>query len=427
VDIHARKQVAEFLELLKPFLGAWQSLEVRTGSVAVESTEFCLIFAGTLEVHPPDQLPSAPASPSTNLFKADRKAFPISHLDTLINNLFTDHLQLDERQLRFGKAKSDGTAREGLSPNHHFERAGETRWGRNELAQASIVLFSGGTSLHDASGGLLNDHDLDLQLRSLKTPYHDVDDMLQAFYRQPGAKFGNTSKAFFSLRAPIPVTLSQTLIKDNYLQGTIVLEGGLSPDKVELGMILIPRKGPTRREPFVLTSSHWAREENRQIATFKMDMKEILSCRLYLGYAGIHLVAREFENPEAPTANVAIIAHRHFDEGMSLFTKWLAGKGKDPGDDLEKAVGWLFNFLGFRTNGYGGGQDLDNEVDQVCMWEEGKTLLGIECTTKSTNLIQKMKNVFRRCENLKHLLPGWDIVPIVATSMARSELTETER
>lgn len=426
---HAKKQVKEFLDRIKPFRKAWQSFEIRTGSVVVRKTEFCVIFVGTLGVLPPDQMPAPPPDPSVNAFKADRVVLPFSAFDSFIKGLHADRLVIANRTLRLGKAQQDGTVREALSPSPQFERAGETRWGRTEAAHATMLLHAGGSSLHDASGGVLSDHELDYELRTLKTPYHDVEDMLHAFYKQPKSSyFGNTSKAFFTLRAPVPVTLApSTCIKDNRLNITIVVEGGLNPAKVDAGLILVPRDGADRREPLPLKRKHWVREGSSQKASLTVDLKEVMSCKVYLSYAGIHLVTRHFENPDIPTANVALNAHRHFDDGMTLYTRWISGAGKNAGRELEKAVGWLFHFCGFRTGAYGGGQDLDNEVDQVCLWDEGKTLVGVECTTKSTDLIQKMKNVFRRCENLNRLLPGWDIVPIVATSMARSELTDTER
>src|SRR5262245_60444714 len=126
---HAKKQVREFLGLIKPFRKAWHSFDIRVGAVTVGKSEFCVIFSGTLDVLPPDQILASSHNPSVKKFRADQIVLPFSGFDKFIEDLYVDHLRISERTILFGKPQQNGTVREGLSPSPHFERAGEMRRG----------------------------------------------------------------------------------------------------------------------------------------------------------------------------------------------------------------------------------------------------------------------------------------------------------
>ncbi len=421
------EHIDAFLDYANKFSGAWQSLDLRAGMVPHEGQDYIFALSATLDPRSVDRLPASPGDASAGLLKTRRLTYSSEQLAELFSQLRMGFLNIEGKQCILGKPLNKGEA-QSIGIHTSLKEGGLARF-RPEKGHASIVCERYETVLGNATGNILhNESMLDRALRALPTPYESYAAVVREYFGRNESHMTGDTKGFFVLRGDIPLHFGQDLRweKNSRVLGSVQLREQLDPGKVSVGYTLKKRDSDPVRQKITWTEEKWIAKDNGHVATFEVECGPYEECELYLRYGVESLVVKRVRNADYLPENPALLSHRHFDQDFELFNKWIAGGIKNA-KNFEMAIGWLFHFAGFQTAPYGGGNSIKNEVDQLCIWSLGKVALAVECTTDSTELSKKMKKLLHRTDDLINALPGWDVFPVLATSLPHEKIADSER
>lgn len=114
-----------------------------------------------------------------------------------------------------------------------------------------------------------------------------------------------------------------------------------------------------------------------------------------------------------------------------MLNDYLLGKGGDQSKDFEIGVGLLFHFCGFNVGPYGRvkalqAKSIQEEIDHLVFAPPGNRIVAIECTKKDLDIDGKLSKFSRRVKELRDLLPGFDIIPLVCTPLSKTRIATSD-
>jgi len=169
---------------------------------------------------------------------------------------------------------------------------------------------------------------------------------------------------------------------------------------------------------------------NIEITYTQTGAEKIIWAILLLHHQNKLIDRLELYNSEFTAENPMILAHNSFGCRRS-FEEHLKGNGEDKSRDFERAVGLLFNFLGFSATYYSPhakiAYGIDEEVDIIAFDFQERRAVLIECITGPISKKQHLEKLARRTHELK-LAVGEKIsvLPVILTTVLREKISEND-
>lgn len=112
---------------------------------------------------------------------------------------------------------------------------------------------------------LLNNHDqattqdeLDWKLRSIKTPYNGLEDLLINFLRIPRPAYGTIPSALTEIVAPLGIRLgNESTLYNGKITVHVESISTQNPDDISIGVIALSGTSPTNRIAHDLAKADW--------------------------------------------------------------------------------------------------------------------------------------------------------------------------
>jgi len=125
-------------------------------------------------------------------------------------------------------------------------------------------------------------------------------------------------------------------------------------------------------------------------------------------------------------SNVRMRTHNVVDPDLRRFVGHLQPEGWNKGKEFGEAVGLLFLFLGFHVDPLYAQSGLGDAVDSLAHDPDSSVILAIECTVGPPDAKAKLSKLIARSADLRAKLPGSDVIPVLATAIARTALSKAE-
>lgn len=424
------KNIDKFREAISPYRDGWQSIDIRTVCfLAYEkwvSIGTRIVLSQSAVESPTDQA-MLPAMPNLGALHEVRD---IAELDALLDQIQAGTLRASDKEIHFGTI--EGNEVKVAPPNFQLQQA---RRGENyfQVEYPYISLVHWGQGLHN----LLHNHEqapthdeIDWKLRSLKTPYNGLEDLLINFLGIPRPAYGGVQSALTEVVASLGIRLGN---KSTLSNGKLSVHmQGISTQNLEhvsLGILALSGISPVNRIAYDLTRDDW--KGSPGTAHKEISIENASSAVIFLSYKGNALDMQTVNDPAVLLKNLRILAYDHFDQDLSVLNDYLIGKGRDQSTDFEIGVGLLFHFCGFNVGPYGRvkalqSKSIQEEIDHIVFAPSGSHVIAIECTTKDLDINGKLSKFSRRVKELRDLLPAVSVIPLVCTPLSQAMIPKSD-
>ncbi len=425
------KDVDRFRESIRPYLDQWQSIDIRAVCfLAYEKwvnlgTRIVFLEKAATDLTDPVSLPVLPT------FCALQEVRNIENLNDLLDELQTARLAISERVIHYGTIEGNEVKVAPL--NLQFQQA---RRGTNyfHVDYPNISLAHSSPSLHN----LLHNHEqaltqdeIDWKLRSLKTPYNGLDDLLINFIGLSRPSLGGISLAHTEIMAPLRIRLgSKSALSNGRLTVQVDRSGAPSPSDVSIGVLALSGTSPINRITQDLTVDDW--KGSPEVARKEIHIGEgASSAVIFLTFKSKALDIQTVNDSAALLNNPRILAYNHFDKDLSILNEYLHGKGGEQSKDFEIGVGLLFHFCGFNVGPYGRvkalkSKSIQEEIDHLAFAPSGNHIVAIECTKKDLDTEGKLSKFSRRVKEIRDLLPTVSVIPLVCTPLSKAIIADSD-
>ena len=120
-------------------------------------------------------------------------------------------------------------------------------------------------------------------------------------------------------------------------------------------------------------------------------------------------------------ANPLVASYAKIDPGLTKLQTWLVGEGKDPGKDLEHAVGKVLALCRMPVNTFACQAVFEDTVDLIAFEPLSGTIVPVECVVAATDLNRKIGLLASRSGTLARAADA-DCMPILATALPRATI-----
>ncbi len=424
------KDIDKFRESIRPYRDGWQSIDIRTVCFLAYAKWINIgtriILSEKAVINPADHA-ILPAMPN---FCALQDVRGIADLDGLLDALQTATMTISGKVIHFGTI--EGNEVKSASPTLRFQQA---RRGTNYLHvdYPYISLVYWGQGLHN----LFHNHDqapiqdeLDWKLRSLKTPYDGLEDLLVNFLGAPRQAYGGTPSALTEVVARLGI---RSGIESTLSNGTLTVHvegiGNWKTEDVSLGVLALSGTSPVNR-----IARNLAKDDLKGspgAAHKEIHIGTASSAVIFLTFKGNALDTQTVNDPAVLLNNPRILAYNHFDQNLTVLNEYLLGKGKDQSKDFEIGVGILFHFCDFNVGAYGGvkalqSKSIQEEIDHLVFAPSGSHIVAIECTKKDLDTEGKLSKFSRRVKEIRELLPTFRVTPLVCTPLSKAKIADSD-
>lgn len=265
---------------------------------------------------------------------------------------------------------------------------------------------------------------LDWELKAASTPYDSVAELLLDYRLGPlRGDAANVEVVAFNVAA---VDLS-SVVAGPKARPSVLLAGGLSPNKVTLGYRVFSQGRVVSRATIPGTMMQWGLRDGWQHGVAELDIPPAAVMQCFASYAGIAQHQGWLSDPST-VQNPQRAVYEAFDDKLEVLRDFLAksqGKGRDA-RDLESGVSWLLWMLGFSVAHLGATDKTQNAPDLIATTPRGNFAV-IECTTGLLKAESKLALLIDRTEALRRRLEAsgnghLHVLPVIVTSKARDEV-----
>lgn len=423
-------ELDRFRKAISPYWDGWQSIDIRTVCILTYEKWINIgtrVILSQDVVTAPTDLAMLPSMPN---LCALHEVLDIAEFDGLLAQLMAGKLKVSDREIHFGTI--EGNEVKTAPPNFQFQQARRgTSYFQGEYPYLSLVHW--GQGLHN----MLNNHEqaptqdeLDWKLRSLKTPYNGLEDLLLHFLEVPRPAYGGIPSVLTEVVAPLGIRLgSNSTLADGKLTVHVESSGDPKAAHVSLGVIALSGISPVNRIACDLIKDDWS--GSPATVHKEIPIGTASSADIFLSWQGNALDIQTVNDPVLLLNNPRIMAFNHFDQDLIVLRGYLLGKGGDPSKDFEIGVGILFHFCGFNVGPYGRvkalqAKAIQEEIDHLVFAPSGRDIVAIECTKKDLDIDGKLSKFSRRVNEVRELLPAITVIPLVCTPLSKSIIATSD-
>ena len=292
--------------------------------------------------------------------------------------------------------------------------------------QKAIVIT--GRQIHDIVSGGLNAKSIDRELKVGRTPFVGLTDLFRHL-NLTGLNVNSNGCSIRVIKGPRAFIQTEEVEFDPLLKIPVIASKSI--DKSGLALSIVARLDGSPefhrfRHDFSAAEFFVDKGVIKAAPEFFMGEKATFAYAV-LSYFGDFLQQQYYENPTFQS-NLDVAMFRKFDPELSNLSKSLLPTTDKDASSFEDGVHCLFHLLGFRSLLLGQNPKFKNFVDLVVTPGGGRYLL-IECTTGMPENEQKIGKLRSRArlvrehfESLGFAVP--EIVPVLATTLARSDVSE---
>lgn len=425
------KDTDRFRESIRPYLDQWQSIDIRTICfLAYEKwvnlgTRIVFSEKAATDQTDPVNLPALPT------FCALQEVRNIGSVDGLLDELQAAKLTISEKLIHYGTIEGNEVRVAPLNLQFQQARRG-TNYFHVDYPYISLVHSSPSLHnlLHNHEQALIQD-ELDWKLRSLKTPYNGLDDLLINFIGLPRPSLGGISSAHTEIIAPLRIRLgSKSALSNGRLTVHVEGSGDRNPNDVSIGVLALSGTSTIKRIAQNLAVDDL--KGSPEVAYKEIHIGEAASSAvIFLTFKNKALDIQTVNDPAALLNNPRILAYSHFDQDLTILNEYLLGKGGDQSRDFEIGVGLLFHFCGFNVGPYGRvkalkSKSIQEEIDHLVFAPSGNHIVAIECTKKDLDTEGKLSKFSRRVKEIRDLLPTFRVIPLVCTPLSKAIIADSD-
>ena len=283
------------------------------------------------------------------------------------------------------------------------------------------VIFTGPQS------ALGNADILDLELMSSETPFNGIVDLLSFLGIPTNYQYGGDKQVELVLSLPAMVG-AQSTIKNQRLYLFVLASQSISKDSVRIGAKLVTNDKPTTHLSISSDEIAWKEEGNILIGSVEKDVADANYVQLFLSYNSEWLHTYWVSDPsKLPNSRLAV--YDLFDESHKQLDKLLHNPGTDA-RNFEVGTALLLELLGFNVSHFGATK-LSDGPDLVAE-TPNRRLAVIECTTKISDLNEKIGKLLQRCMRIKDASKNMassyvDILPVLFTNLPSGEVQHFQK
>jgi hypothetical protein len=440
--------VASFRALIEPLRDIWKSLDLRVS--LVKRNEAWHNVMTTIRLRPDTPPPEPPRKYKIDArrgkivpkwsgraplqepielvdFYAGRFEVPISLLDSILDDLEKSKLRIGEEIAHLATLNQGlGGAQTPYSwdAQRFSATGGRMIFGSDEEFKFSALRGWGSSvsTFWDENGWEM----LRARLLECKTPFAGLPDIARSLIGFPnGGYLGQT--ATFIVVAPIyGKFVPEWTQKESNLEVRATIPKTVEPRNVKLISILWQGL-ESGRESHVYTEADGHDAGRTLELSHALDVSDADSAEFHLLLKGEIADSRSIVLPSRRTENPRLVAHLHFDPDLEKLERFLNPIETDnsAADKFPIAVGWVLALCGFQVAHYGTkGLSIGNEIDLLAFAPYSMSVLAVEVTWAGILNNDKLTKLRRRVDGLASVLPGYEIVPVIATAHERSYPTE---
>jgi hypothetical protein len=265
---------------------------------------------------------------------------------------------------------------------------------------------------------------LDWEVRSAKTPYDGLQDLLRDI--MVGALTGDTSEIRVIAHNIVAIS-DESIIHADQARLVMRLANGLDPAKSSIGVRVLEKQAVAKRYTIDGAALSWKKTDSFQCGEISEEVPSgaILQCvACYDGQAQHYWWVSDPQTAQNPFR----VIHDVFDNKLGVLHE-LVEKAQSRGSnarDLEIAVEWLLWMLGFSPTHIGGPSRMSEAPDLIAATPQGNILV-VECTTGILKEDSKLAHLVQRAEKIRQTLNASNnqhlkVLPIIATTKTRDEV-----
>lgn len=415
-------QIDRFSQIVSEFRDAWQHLVLRAGWFQGDRAGSCAFLHADLLTDPPGV--TAP-DPSVPPFHAATVVQDPESLKSFLEDLKEDRVRLGSQTLRLAAIDNGGKVLQVFQVLLQME-ASKHNPPKSRRGPATVRLQGGGLPVSGIFGENESIGAMEARWRALPQPYRGWDDVFSSYFDEPERRGSPMVSCFVTVNAHLPLDFSSsTTLSGRRLQ--VAVDGHPKVDfaKVSVGAILDRQAEPPLRSTIRWDASEWKVLKTKARATRSVPSQRASSATLFLRYGDAVLGQFTQDLPEHRQGNDVVKAHEVLDPDRTNLRRWLSGQGDEKGNRrghlFEAAFVWLLHLLRLPAIPYGAET---NEVDAVCILEDQRVALVVECTTALPDFKEKTAKLFGRARDLKKALSDYDFIPILATCLPSKDIPQ---
>ncbi|MBK8157979.1 MAG: hypothetical protein IPK59_04035 [Rhodospirillaceae bacterium] len=308
------------------------------------------------------------------------------------------------------------------SPPHGLRESGFTPFspgGITTQRRIASLLLAG-----QATDGWLYEPHIDWELRASNPPYHSLRDLQHAY----GLNAGIPPHAYIEFTA---ITIAEIDAGESTVDGTkarvgIFFSPHLPTDKVSLGLIVQGIDQVHERRYFSSNDLTWTTRELSQYGLLEVTVPEGAIVNCIVSYDGLAQHYFWIGDPKV-TRNPRRAALEAADGELKHMVEFLSAKKKQPQDDFELAVAWLFWLLGFSAAHLGTvSTKLMDWSDMIVATPRGNLAI-VECTVGNLKADTKLQKLVTRVAEVRKRLDAGNnkniqLLPVMVSAKDQAEL-----
>ena len=413
------EEVEKFLNLIRPYEGAYKSLDIRVIAYKVRDQWVNLATQITLKVSPPQKLKITDNLPKSTDLLVLQTIKPYCELRVVLEGLSQGRLDLEDKLISYNRPDSDRPAPFLRLACRTYARGQWTQYQGRDFKYT--ILTGDGESI----GSIVADTDeFDCRLRSLEHPYDGSEDLARNFLSL-NRSLNRHETTYIGVVAPSYLRFGEKCSTKNR-KLFLEIESYYNVKRGALKLGIIEHVTERLQKRYSLKPGKFYTKPYKQKFSIVRKIGACLSVDVFLILNKDVVDRVKLYNLAHLLANPAIKMYHHFDPELKILSQNLQGKGNDPGKDFEKAIGLLLGLCGFLWYPYGMIPKIVDAVDGIALIPGTRKGLIYECTVDLPDGNNKLSKLSKRAKELSSLLKNYNLRPVIFTALTSTSIPATE-
>ena len=404
--------------------GYWRSIDLRICAIRCGRNWVSLVTRGFLDHRAVGSVPAfAPVERSD--FRAWQAVLPVRDLPHVVHGIVGGKAKLGQSSVQY----TDGSGQPTLRMRCVFsDLAASYRSAEYDPWSCHALVGHGSSMWEVVMKAVPNPLDLDNLIRSGPNAYDGLSDLVRSFCARPRGLEIQRTATVCELIAPLAVRFDRGRVASSSERVSVTLRAAADTfvSTAELAWTVATADEPPRHGSATLDEHEWTDEEGALRSRLDIPIRKgdaTVTLFVLIGGRCVDCVSRPLAEAGS---NVRMRTHNIVDPDLRRFLGHLRPEGWNKGKEFGEAVGLLFLFLGFHVDPLYAQSGLGDAVDSLAHDPASSVILAIECTAGPPDAKAKLSKLIARSADLRKKLPGSEVIPVLATAIARAALSKAE-